>query len=162
MLAATRIGCGAGFAGDRFAPASDLLDRGELDYLVLECLAERTIAAGALRRLADPRGGYDPLLERRLTPLHPTVATHGTRLVTNLGAANPAAAGEVAARPARRLGLELTIAVVTGDEVTAPMDPGRPAQGDGRPWPNKAVWSPPMPTWERTPSAPRWTPVPTW
>ncbi|WP_079071422.1 acyclic terpene utilization AtuA family protein [Streptomyces yokosukanensis] len=131
-LAATRIGCGAGFAGDRFAPASDLLVRGGLDYLVLECLAERTIAAGTLRRLTDPQGGYDPLLERRLTPLLPAAAAHGTRLVTNLGAANPAAAGVAAARLARRLGLDLTIAVVTGDEVTALMDPCRPAQEDGR------------------------------
>ncbi|WP_369367984.1 acyclic terpene utilization AtuA family protein [Streptomyces sp. CG4] len=130
-LAATRIGCGAGFAGDRFDAASDLLERGGLDYLVLECLAERTIAAATLHRLTDPQGGYDPLLERRLAPLLPAAAAHGTRLVTNLGAANPAAAGEVAARFAQRLGLEMTIAVVTGDEVTALMDPLRPAQEDG-------------------------------
>jgi hypothetical protein len=133
VIADTRIACGAGFAGDRFEPAADLLDRGDLDYLVLECLAERTIAAGTLRRLTDPRGGYDPFLERRLTPLLPALAARGTKLVTNLGAADPATAGTAAAQLACRLGLDLTIAVVTGDEVTDVLDPHLPAQEDGRP-----------------------------
>ncbi len=38
-----RIGCGAGFSGDRLDPSVILAEKGELDYLVLECLAERTI-----------------------------------------------------------------------------------------------------------------------
>ncbi|MDZ4237885.1 MAG: acyclic terpene utilization AtuA family protein, partial [Hydrogenophaga sp.] len=36
-----RIGSGAGYAGDRIDPALDLAERGELDALVFECLAER-------------------------------------------------------------------------------------------------------------------------
>ncbi|MER7083012.1 acyclic terpene utilization AtuA family protein, partial [Saccharopolyspora kobensis] len=48
-----RIGSGAGFAGDRIEPAVQLAARGELDDLVLECLAERTIALGQQRRLRD-------------------------------------------------------------------------------------------------------------
>ncbi|MEU9242299.1 acyclic terpene utilization AtuA family protein [Streptomyces sp. NPDC048385] len=132
-IAATRIACGAGFSGDRFEPAADLLDRGDLDYLVLECLAERTMAAGTLRHLSDPLGGYDPFLERRLAPLLPAVAERGTKVVTNLGAADPAAAGRAAARLARRLELDLAFAVVTGDEVTDALDPRLPAQEDGRP-----------------------------
>lgn len=130
---ATRIGCGAGFAGDRFEPALDLLERGNLDYLVLECLAERTIAAGTLRRRTDPQGGYDPFLERRLAPLLPVAAARGVKLVTNLGAADPTAGGEAAARLARRLGLDLAIAVVTGDDVSASLDIDRPALEDGLP-----------------------------
>src|SRR2546427_3124720 len=39
-----RIGAGAGYSGDRIEPAVDLAERGKLDYLVFECLAERTIA----------------------------------------------------------------------------------------------------------------------
>ncbi|HWT51407.1 MAG TPA: acyclic terpene utilization AtuA family protein, partial [Caulobacter sp.] len=39
-----RIGAGAGFAGDRIEPAVELVREGRLDYLVFECLAERTIA----------------------------------------------------------------------------------------------------------------------
>ncbi|HLI77419.1 MAG TPA: acyclic terpene utilization AtuA family protein, partial [Acidobacteriaceae bacterium] len=92
-MAPTRIGCGAGFADDRLEPAVDLLKRGELDFLVLECLAERTIAAAALQRLRDPEAGYDSMLDRRLGPLLPLLRCNGTRLISNIGAANPLAAG---------------------------------------------------------------------
>ena len=61
-----RIGCGAGFSGDRIEPALILADQGELDYLVLECLAERTIALAQKRKLQDASKGYDPLLEKRI------------------------------------------------------------------------------------------------
>ena len=54
-----RIGCGAGFSGDRFEPALILTEQGDLDYLVLECLAERTIALAQKRKLQDPNSGYD-------------------------------------------------------------------------------------------------------
>lgn len=44
MAKVVRVGCGAGFQGDPVPPAVKLLENGELDYLVLECLAERTLA----------------------------------------------------------------------------------------------------------------------
>ena len=39
-----RVGSGAGYSGDRIEPAVELAEKGDLDYLVFECLAERTIA----------------------------------------------------------------------------------------------------------------------
>ena len=68
-----RIGCGAGFSGDRLEPAIILAEQGELDYLVLECLAERTIALAQKRKLQDSSKGYDILLERRIHSLLPAV-----------------------------------------------------------------------------------------
>ncbi|ASR35906.1 ABC transporter substrate-binding protein [Prauserella marina] len=112
-----RLGAGAGFAGDRIDPAVDLARRGELDYLIFECLGERTVAAAQSRRLADPASGYDPLLEARLLAVLPYAAEAGTTVVTNSGAANPVAAGELAARIAARSGLASRVAVVTGDDV---------------------------------------------
>jgi len=44
MKQTIRIGSGAGFSGDRFDAALALVQHASLDYLVLECLAERTIA----------------------------------------------------------------------------------------------------------------------
>ena len=41
-----RIGSGAGYAGDRIEPAVELMEKGNLDYIIFECLAERTIAIG--------------------------------------------------------------------------------------------------------------------
>ncbi|KRS18540.1 acyclic terpene utilization AtuA family protein [Roseovarius indicus] len=114
-----RIGTGAGFQGDRIEPAVDLAERGELDFLVFECLGERTIALSQQARIADPSGGYDPNLERRMRAILPICARNGTRIVSNMGAANPLAAAERTIAIARDLGLTgLKVAAVTGDDVT--------------------------------------------
>lgn len=113
-----RIGAGAGFQGNRLAPALDLAERGQLDYLVFECLGERTIASAQQARRKDPSRGYDPLLERRMRAVLPVCAKNGTRIVTNMGAANPVGAAQHTARIARELGLSgLKVAAVTGDDV---------------------------------------------
>ena len=113
-----RIGCGAGFQGDRIEPAADLANRGELDVLVFECLAERTIALAQQARMKDPEAGYDPLLERRLRATLPGCVRHGTRIITNMGAANPWAGAAKARAILAELGLSLKVAVVTGDDVS--------------------------------------------
>jgi hypothetical protein len=70
-----RIGTGAGYSGDRIEPAVELAAHGELDYLVFECLAERTIALAQEARRRDPDAGFDPLLaERFRAVLRPCVA----------------------------------------------------------------------------------------
>jgi hypothetical protein len=113
-----RIGCGAGYAGDRIEPAVELAERGRLDYLVFECLAERTIALAQLRKVHDPAAGYDPLLEERMRAVLPACAANGVRIVTNMGAANPPAAAALVRRVAREIGLAgLRVAAVTGDDV---------------------------------------------
>ena len=115
-----RIGSGAGYSGDRIDPAQDLAERGKLDALVFECLAERTIALAQLRRIKDPAHGYDPLLRQRLQAVLPACVSQGVTIITNMGAANPLAAGQEALRVARELGLaRLRVAVVTGDDVLA-------------------------------------------
>ncbi|QHW00251.1 acyclic terpene utilization AtuA family protein [Spirosoma endbachense] len=117
MKETIRIGCGAGFSGDRLEPAIILAQQGQLDYLVLECLAERTIALAQKRKRQNPALGYDPLLERRIECLLPHLLANNVRLITNMGAANPLAAAEVIVSIAKRLGLNITIAVVTGDDI---------------------------------------------
>ncbi|WP_374413855.1 acyclic terpene utilization AtuA family protein [Hydrogenophaga sp.] len=113
-----RIGAGAGYAGDRIDPAVALAEHGRLDALVFECLAERTIALAQLRRRADPAQGYDPLLAARLRAVLPACLANGTTVITNMGAANPLAAGQAALAVARELGLpRLRVAVVLGDDV---------------------------------------------
>jgi hypothetical protein len=128
-----RIGSGAGFAGDRVEPAVDLARRGNLDDLVLECLAERTIALGQQRRLADPAAGHDPRLHARLTPLLPVALSAGTRVLTNMGAANPVAAGRAIRVLLDGLGSTAGVGVVTGDDVLDRLDLDAPAVEDGRP-----------------------------
>lgn len=113
-----RLGAGAGYAGDRIEPAVELAERGDIDYLVFECLAERTIALAQQAKLRDPEGGYDPLLEARLRAVLGPCRARGIRVVTNMGAANPVAAARKAGALAREMGLAgLRIAAVTGDDL---------------------------------------------
>ena len=112
------VACGAGFAGDRTDPAVALAASGEVDVVALECLAERTLVPGLRARRADPQAGADPRLDRRLRPLLPVTMENGCRVISNLGAANPAAAGRQVARLAAELGLTgLRVAAVIGDDV---------------------------------------------
>src|SRR4051794_27659982 len=113
-----RIGSGAGYSGDRIEPALELAEKGEIDYLVFECLGERTVALAQQARMKNPDGGYDPLLDERMRAVLPVCAARGIKIVTNMGAANPVAAARKTAEIAKALGLSsLKIAAVTGDDV---------------------------------------------
>ncbi|WP_138295377.1 MULTISPECIES: acyclic terpene utilization AtuA family protein [unclassified Clostridium] len=113
-----RIGSGAGYGGDRIEPAIDLMNHGALDYIIFECLAERTIALAQLEKLSAPDKGYNPLFEMRMERILEALKTRRTKVITNMGAANPLAAAEKAVEMARAQGLaHLKIAAVTGDDL---------------------------------------------
>jgi hypothetical protein len=113
-----RIGSGAGYSGDRIEPAVELAEKGDIQYLVFECLGERTVALAQQARMKNPEGGYDPLLEERMRAVLPLCASKGIKIVTNMGAANPEAAARRTAEIARSLGLSsLRIAAIVGDDV---------------------------------------------
>ncbi|AYZ68437.1 DUF1446 domain-containing protein [Burkholderia multivorans] len=113
-----RIGAGAGYSGDRIEPAVELAEHGRLDYLVFECLAERTIAIAQQAKRRDPALGYDPLLDARMRAVLPVAVARRVRIVSNMGAANPHAAARRTAQIAQSLGFGgLKIAAVGGDDV---------------------------------------------
>jgi Acyclic terpene utilisation family protein AtuA len=113
-----RIGSGAGYSGDRIEPAVELAEKGDIQYLVFECLGERTVALAQQARMKNPESGYDPLLEERMRAVLPICAAKGIKIVTNMGAANPLAAARKTAAIAKSMGLSsLRIAAVTGDDV---------------------------------------------
>ena len=122
-----RIGCGAGFSGDRLEPSIVLLEQAGLDYLVLECLAERTIALAQKRKAANAAEGYDPLLEKRMKLYLPLLKKHQTKLITNMGAANPVAAANKIIEIATTLGIKIKVAAITGDDVFDKISKDAPA-----------------------------------
>ena len=113
-----RIGTGAGFAGDRIEPAVTLAKQGNIDFIVFECLAERTIALAQLDKLSDPSRGFDPRLVERMEALLPVCRAKRIRIITNSGAANPISGARAIVETARRLGVHgLKVAAVSGDDV---------------------------------------------
>lgn len=120
-----RIGSGAGYSGDRIEPAVELAEQGDIQYLVFECLAERTIAIAQQAKLKDPAQGYDPLLVARMQAVLRVCHDKGITIITNMGAANPVAGAAKIKEVARSLGLNrLKIAAVSGDDVLATLVSG--------------------------------------
>ena len=115
-----RLGSGAGYSGDRIEPAVELAEKGEIQYLCFECLAERTIAIAQQAKMKDPAQGYDALLAARMEAVLPICHKRGIKIITNMGAANPQAGAAKIKQIAEKLNIKgLKIAAVSGDDVLA-------------------------------------------
>ena len=117
-----RIGCAAGFSGDRTDAAlpivEDLIAAGKPSVLMFETLAERTLALAQLARRDDPDAGFEPLLDELLRPVLAPCLKHGIRIVSNFGAANPRGAARRILALAAELGVRAPrVAVVEGDDL---------------------------------------------
>lgn len=113
-----RIGSGAGYAGDRIEPAVELIRQGEIDYICFECLAERTIAIAQQAKQKNPNLGYNPLLEKRMEAILPLCHENETKVISNMGAANPIAALEKTVEVARAKNIRrVKMAAIAGDDV---------------------------------------------
>lgn len=117
-----KIGSGAGFSMDRLEPAVELAEKVDLDYLILECLAERTIAIAQKEKKQDSTKGFDPLLEERMHALLPILREKRFRIISNIGAANPLGAGKKIIDIAKSLNITIKVAVVLGDDVLQELD----------------------------------------
>ncbi|MBP2643704.1 MAG: hypothetical protein H6Q67_1591 [Firmicutes bacterium] len=114
------IGSGAGYSGDRIEPAVELAEKGNINYLVFECLAERTIAIAQQAKLKDPNAGYDALLAARFEAVLEICHKNKIKIITNMGAANPVAGAKKVKEIAAQKGLAgIKIAAVGGDDVLA-------------------------------------------
>ncbi|XP_015167156.1 uncharacterized protein [Solanum tuberosum] len=103
------VGCGAGFGGDRPIAALKLLQRvRELDYLVLECLAERTLAE-RYQAMKSGGEGYDPRISEWMQLLLPLAVENGVCIITNMGANDPFGARDEVLRLASGLGISITV-----------------------------------------------------
>ncbi|MGZ4690954.1 MAG: acyclic terpene utilization AtuA family protein [Acidimicrobiia bacterium] len=122
MADPVRLGGGQGFYGDTPRAVEGLLAEG-VDYLCLEALAELTLAILQKDRARDESLGYTRDLPRYLAAALPTVSDGKTKVVTNAGGINPAAAAHAAKETAKALGISgLRIATVLGDDLMTRLD----------------------------------------
>ena len=118
MTKTLKIGGGAGFLDDRIEPALDILENADVDFLMLEHLAERTLALLQEAKRSG-KAGHVANLRYRMETLLPPAAEKGVRIVSNLGGADPIGAAEVVRSVAAEKGLgHLKVAAVTGDDIT--------------------------------------------
>ena len=111
-----RIGGASGAWGDSPIAVPQLLTA-EIDYLMMDYLAEVTMSLLARARMKDPSAGYPPDFIAYLKPCLAEIAKRGIRIVTNAGGVNPAGCRDALQALCAELGLTLTIAVVEGDDV---------------------------------------------
>ena len=111
------IGGASGYWGDAAHAVRQLLDSGEIDYLVFDYLAEITMSILARARAKDPTLGYAGDFPTLLAPHLPEIAARGIRVVANAGGVNPQACGAALRALAAQNGVDLKVAVVLGDDL---------------------------------------------
>ena len=120
MTRTIRIGAGAAWWGDRVEPAALSAERGALDYLCFETMAEATVSAAQVRARRDPSfEGYDTYLDDRMRAVLPACMRNGTRIISNQGWINPDAAARRIVHWLRELGhTGVKVASVNGALIT--------------------------------------------
>ncbi|WP_028007177.1 acyclic terpene utilization AtuA family protein [Solimonas flava] len=114
-----RIGCGAGFWGDSAEGPRQLVESGEIDYLVLDYLAEITMSLLAKARAKDANLGYATDFPDVIARLAPQIKARGIKVVSNAGGVNPQACRELLQQKLKAQGIELSIGIVEGDDLLA-------------------------------------------
>jgi hypothetical protein len=123
MSRTVRLGAGMAFWGDSVRPAIEMVERGEIDYLCCDHLAELTMSILAKQRAGNPERGYTRDLLDLLRGALPMCVAKGVKVVSNAGGANPRAAAERVVELCKELGLSgVRVAVVTGDDIEADID----------------------------------------
>ncbi len=113
-----RIGGASGFWGDSSVGAPQLVESGQIDYLVFDYLAELTMSILAGARLKKPELGYaTDFVGVAMKAVLRDVVDKGIRVVSNAGGVNPEGCAAALAALAKEQGIDLKIAVVIGDDV---------------------------------------------
>jgi len=118
-----RIASGQGFWGDLPEAPIQQVTRGDVDYLVMDYLAEVTMSILQKQKNRDPKLGYARDLPELMKKILPICLNKNIKIITNGGGVNPADCADEILKHAVDLGIEkLKIAVVLGDDIHDRLD----------------------------------------
>ncbi len=142
-----RIGGATGYWGESDLALPQFLADGGLDYIVFDYLAEVTMSILARAKAADPGQGYAvDFVSTVVRPHLEAIASSGIKLISNAGGVNPQACAAAIQRLIDDAGVDLSVAVVVGDDLMSALESVLPEDvtemftGESRP-PLKAIAS---------------------
>ncbi len=113
-----RIGGASGYWGDASYATKQLLGAGNLDFIVYDYLAEITMSIMARARAKDPQSGYaTDFVTSAMAPNIKEIAEKQVRIISNAGGTNPQACGQAVRDLIAKAGVDLNVAVITGDNL---------------------------------------------
>ena len=114
-----RIANAGGYWGDDPAALRRQVRGGPVDYVVSDFLAEVTMSILQKQRARDPDGGFARDFIDQIDEVLPDLVERGIRVLSNAGGLNPAGCARALLERAHARGLELSVGVVSGDDLTA-------------------------------------------
>lgn len=118
-----RIASGQGFWGDLLDAPFQQVTKGEIDYLVMDYLAEVTMSILQKQKNRNPKHGYARDLPNLMKKILPIIVEKKIKVITNGGGVNPVACADAILESAVELGIEeIKIAVVLGDDIKDCLD----------------------------------------
>ncbi len=121
-----RIANCSGFYGDRLSAAQEMVEQGPIDVLTGDYLAELTMLILHKARRRDPATGFATTFVRQVEDVLGACIERGIRIVTNAGGLNPAGCADAVRLVAGRLGLQVDVAHIEGDDLLGEIDRLRP------------------------------------
>jgi hypothetical protein len=119
-----RIANGQGFWGDWLEAPVQLVERGPIDYLTLDYLAEITMSIMQKQKSRDPNAGYARDFLHVISRVLPACLENNIKVVANAGGVNPDACVAGLAEVVKKLGLtgRVKVGVVSGDDIMDRLD----------------------------------------
>lgn len=124
MKEKVRVAGGQGFWGDLLTAPVDQVRGGQIDYLMLDYLAEVTMSIVQKQRQRDPNAGYAKDFVTLMREILPDCVEKNIKVLSNAGGVNVAGCAAAIKETAIELGLggKVKIGVVTGDDILGRLD----------------------------------------
>jgi hypothetical protein len=119
-----RIASGQGFWGDALDAPVRQVEGGQIDYLMLDYLAEVTMSIMQKQRSRNPSLGYATDFVPLMRQILPACVERDIKVIANAGGVNPSGCSSAVLDEARSLGLggRVAVGIVHGDDIMDRLD----------------------------------------